>query len=685
MKINLLLLGMISMSAMRVTAQDHQNHAADAAIDTTQLSYGEQHLNEVAVTARKPGMTRSTGILNGTMTHRDELFKAACCNLGESFTTNPSVDVNYSDAATGAKQIKLLGLSGTYVQMLTENLPAFRGAALPYSLGYVPGSWMKSIQVSKGSASVKNGYESITGQINVEYLKPEDDQGVTANVYGNTMGKFEANAEANVHLSKQVATELMTHFENNWGHHDKNNDGWQDSPNIRQYNLQNRWLAKTGNYIFHGGLSLINENRSFGPAMGMQALNSYGDSWQGHVETNRYEAYMKHAFILNPNHGTNIALMANASMHQQDAGYGYKNYYVNEKNIYSTLMLEHHFTTAHEISAGFSFNHDYFGQLYNLLNDRQAQRLRDNEKENVVGGYAQYTYSLGTKFTAMAGLRLDHSNLYGTFLTPRFHIKWQVSDLLALRASAGKGYRAVHPLAEYNYLLASSRQLVIDKLDQESAWNFGVSSQWNIPIANKYMLLNAEYYYTRFGNQAVVDFDSDPHAVHISNLNGLSYSHVFQVDASYPLVKGLTLTAAYRYNYVKETYDGKRLWKPLQSKCKGLLTASYKTPLGIWQFDATLQFNGSGRMPTPYATGDGDGLSWNRYFKGYEQLNLQVTRWFRHFSIYVGGENLTNRKQRNAVIDGSNPWGNRFDTTTVYGPVEGAMAYMGIRLNIGRL
>ena len=677
----IIFLGIASMLPSILWAQDQQRPTTED-VDTTQLSYGEQHLHEVSVMARKPGLTRSTGILNGLITHQDELFKAACCNLGESFTTNPSVDVNYSDAATGARQIKLLGLSGTYVQMLTENLPAFRGAALPYSLGYIPGPWMKSIQVSKGSASVKNGYESITGQINVEYLKPEDEEHVTANVYGNTMGKFEANAEANVHLSKKVATEVLTHFENNWGHHDKNGDGWQDSPNNRQYNVQNRWFAKTGNYIFHGGLSLINENRSFGPAMHHTAVNANGDPWTGSIETNRYGAYMKHAFVLNPEHGTNIAWMTDASMHQQNAGFGYKAYDVNEKNFYSSLMLEHHFTMHHELSVGASFNHDYFGQRYNLFNDHNASLIRDNEKENVVGGYAQYTYSLGTRFLAMAGLRVDHSNLYGTFLTPRFHLKWQVSDLVALRASAGKGYRSVHALAEYNYLLASSRQLVVDHLDQESAWNYGVSSQWNIPLANKYLLVNAEYYYTRFGNQAVVDFDSDPHQVRISNLKGLSYSHVFQIDASYPLLKGLTLTAAYRYNYVKETYNGVRAWKPLQSRHKELFTASYKTPLGIWQFDATLQLNGSGRMPTPYVLDDGQTLSWNRYFKGYEQLNLQVTRWFRHFSIYVGGENLTNRKQHNAVIDGANPWGSNFDTTMVYGPVEGAMGYVGIRLNI---
>lgn len=653
-------------------------------VDSTDFAYGDQNLKEVTISTRRAGTVRATGPLNGMIINREELFKAACCNLGESFTTNPSVDVNYADAATGAKQIKLLGLSGTYVQMLTENLPDFRGAAMPFSLGYVPGTWMKSIQVSKGSSSVKNGYESITGQINVEYLKSDDDQGVTVNLYGNTMGKFEANAEGNIHLNKKTSTEILTHFENKWGHHDKNHDGWQDTPNTRQYNLQNRWIYKGGNYMLRAGVSLMNENRSFGPAMDMRVLSANGDVWRGNIETNRYEAYMKHAFILNPEHGTNIAFMSTASMHQQDAVFGYKSYYVNEKNVYGSLMFEHNFNEHHNISAGLSFNHDYFGQQYNLENIANATRLHLNEKENIPGAYAQYTYNMGTKLTAMAGIRIDHNNIYGNFITPRFHLKWQVSDLVGLRLSAGKGYRAVHPLAEYSYLLANSRKLIIDQLDMEEAWNYGISSQWNIPVGQQYLKLNAEYYYTRFSNQAIVDFDTDAHQVRIGNLDGLSYSHVFQIDATYPVFKGMSITAAYRYNYVKETYNGKRMWKPMQSRYKSLLTASYKTPMGLWQFDATLQMNGGGRMPNPYPLEDGS-LSWKHNFKAYEQLNLQVTRWFRHFSIYAGGENLTNRKQKNAVLDGSNPWSNNFDTSMVYGPVEGAMGYIGVRINFGRL
>ena len=626
-----------------------------------------QNLQDVTITSRRAGTQRVGGAVNGVRIGREELFKAACCNLGESFTTNPSVDVNYSDAATGAKQIKLLGLSGTYVQMLTENLPNFRGAAAPYSLDYVPGPWMNSIQVSKGASSVRNGYESITGQIDVEYLKPDNDEGVTVNLYGGSLGRLEANADANVHLDSKLSTEILAHYQDDVGHHDMNHDGFLDQPNVRQWNLQNRWKWKGDKYLFHGGIGMVREQRDGGQTH-HTAPNAH-HLYKIGVETERYEGYMKHAFILDPEHGTNIALMGNASMHLTDANYGDKHYGVNQKNAYAQLLFETNFTEQHNLSTGLSLNYDYLSE----------KTTSTRPKETTTGAYAQYTYNLNDKVVAMAGVRADHSSLYGTFVTPRFHLKLTPSETVSLRLSAGKGYRTVHALAENNYLLASGRQLVIDDLEQERAWNYGISSSFYVVLCGKTLKLNAEYYHTRFSQQAVTDYDSRSTEIRITNLDGKSYSNTVQIDATYPIVQGLELTAAWRWNDVKCTYGGQLMEKPLTSRYKGLFTASYKTPLGLWQVDATLQQNGGGRMPTPV-----DGL-WDERFHAYEQLSAQITRWFRHFSVYIGAENLTGFRQKQTIINAEDPWSAGFDPTMVWGPVHGTMFYAGVRINFGRL
>lgn len=632
-------------------------------------------LQEVEITTRSSGVQRLGGAINGQVLGQAELFKAACCNLGESFTTNPSVDVSYADAATGAKQIKLLGLSGTYVQMLTENLPDFRGAATPYALGYVPGPWMKSIQVSKGAASVKNGYESITGQININYLYPDDDEGVNLNLYGDIETRLEANADATLHIGQHAATTILAHYENRIDCRDANHDGFRDMPETEQLNVMNRWKYHRGRFLFHGGWAALKETRHSGQTC---RPNPYLIS----IETHRYEAHAKNALILNRERNASLALMLMGSMHEQDATFGGKRYAVNEKNLYAQLLYETDLGRGHNIAVGASYCHDYLGERSRTAtHDTAAPLLRTTACENVAGAYAQYTYTLGTRLTVMAGLRLDHSDLHGTFLTPRAHIKWQPADAFALRASAGKGFRTAHTLAENSNLVASGRQLDATAAIKEEAWNCGASATLHVPVFGETLTLNAEYYYTRFMHQAVIDYDTDPARITIAPLHGRSYSHTLQADATITLRRRLTLTAAYRRNIVRCTYGGILRDKPLTNKYKALLTASWQNRLRLWQIDATLQLNGGGRLPTPRTGADGQ-PAWAPTFKAYEQLSAQITRHFRRISLYVGGENLTAFRQRRPIIAAEQPWSADFEPTLVWGPVSGAMAYAGLRWKV---
>ena len=630
-----------------------------------------QQIKEVTVTAHQAGRVKTSGIGNMELISSKELLRAACCNLGESFTTNPSVDVNYADATTGAQQIKLLGLSGTYVQMLTENIPNYRGVAAPYALGYIPGPWMQSIQVSKGASSVKNGYESITGQINVEFKKPQATPFADANIYYNTKGKLEANLGANLKLSDKWSTALLGHYEILDKAHDDNGDGFVDMPKIRQGSLQSRWAWLGDKYIFQASVKGLKEHREGGQIGHHSAV--FMHPYLIDITNECYEAFTKNAYFLNEEHATNVALILSGSLHHENATYGTKLYKADQRNGYASLLFETDFNEHHNLSTGLSLNHDYL--------DEQISK----SDETTPGIYAQYTYKIGEKLIVMGGLRWDYSNIYGSFVTPRVHLKYAPNDIVTLRGSIGKGYRTSHVLAENNYMLASGRQMVIDAdLDQEEACNYGISAALSIPIGDKKLELNAEYYYTNFLHQVVTDLDSNPHAIHFTNLDGKSYSHTWQVEATYPLFQGFTMTATYRRTDVKCTYDGVLREKPLTNSYKGLLTASYAPGLGKWQFDVTLQLNGGGRMPTAYTTADGS-PSWDNRYKGYEQLSAQVTRFFRHWSIYAGGENITGFKQKNPIIGADNPWGSNFDSTMIWGPIHGAVYYIGVRLNWSKL
>ncbi len=639
-------------------------------------------LNEVTVKSRR-GLYKLGGATNSELITASELKRAACCNLGESFTTNPSVDVNYNDAATGARQIRLLGLSGSYVQFLTENIPNFRGAASPYGLGYVAGPWMQSIQVSKGASSVKNGYESITGQINVEMKKPQADPQLSVNMYYDIMNKLEANVDGNWHFGPEWSAGLLTHFENGFSSHDANSDGFADMPQVRQLALMPRVAYLGRSYVFQAAGRYIDERRTGGQLEGHAHPAGDMPLYRIQLDTRRWEAFAKNALMYDRDNDGNVALIISGSGHSQDALYGLRLCDIDQHEFYASAMFERKWSERHALSTGIQTNYDHY--RYHTLLDPAATAAADtySEHEAVAGAYAQYTYNLDERLVAMAGLRYDWSDLYGSMLTPRMHLRYNPAADLSLHASAGRGYRSPHPLAEYSYMLASSRRMEISgHLRREAAWNFGVGGSWTLRPLQKKTTLSAEYYHTSFSSQLMANLDRDPHAVYIYSSQGRSYSHSLQLELSVDLLAELNLTAAWRLTDVKAAYYGEGLQqKPLTPRNKGLFTLGWSPNMGLWQFDISCAINGSGRMPQPYTLADGS-LSWPERYNTFAQLNAQITRNFRHWAIYLGGENLTAYRQKNPVIGASDPWGPDFDATMVYGPLQGAMIYVGFRYNI---
>ena len=635
-------------------------------------------LQEVVILQRNPGtVSQRTSVLQEQKITYAEICRAACCNLGESFETNPSVDVAYSDATTGAKQIKLLGLAGTYVQMLTENYPNFRGVSSPFGLDYVPGAWMEGIYISKGTSSVKNGYEALAGQINVEYKKPKTADVLSLNLFANDAQRMEVNADGSWLINDKLSTGLFAHYSNDTKGHDNNDDAFLDYPKTNQLNLMNRWNYESGRYMSQIGGRFIHEERTGGQDPKQITSNPYEIS----LKTNRGEMYTKQALVIGGGElAESIALIASGSIHDQESMFNDKKYDVTQKNLYASLLYEKDFSYKHNLSTGLSLNYDEFKEV--------LQTENFNRREAVPGVYAQYTYNLNDKFILLAGLRADHSSRYGNFITPRLHLKYNPFEWIHLRGSIGKGYRTANILAENNYLLASSRKINIeDNLDQEEAWNTGMNVTFYIPIADKQLTLIGEYYHTNFMNQVVVDMDSDPHAISFYNLgDGKSYTSSSQIEMSYPLFKGFTLTAAYRWNKSTSDYTNPEtefvtnLAKPLLNDYKGLVTASYQTPLGKWQFDLTGQFNGGGRMPTP----DAITPLWDETFSAHTVVNGQITKYFRNWNVYVGVENLFDYRQDNPIIDAANPRSDNFDATMIWGPVHGRKVYAGLRFTIPR-
>lgn len=632
----------------------------------------------------------------------DELCKAACCNLSESFETNASVDVAYSDAATGAKTIRMLGLSGTYVQMLSENTPGVRGLAANYGMEYIPGSWMESIQVSKGTSSVINGYEATTGQINVEYIKPQKASPIAINGMLNHMLRAEVNATGGWELTPVLSTAVLAHYKTEPMEHDGNGDGFLDLPKNQQINALNRWYIKTDRYtgqiLFRG----LYDERHGGQSEKMATNDRYGID----IKTTRYEGFMKNGYVFDKEKGTSIGLILSASFHHHDSEYGKTIYDAKQTNIYFNGIFQTNFTDDHKLSIGVSVNYDkYNEQLYWDPTFAGYHRyIQDNDfsrSELTAGLFAEYSYNYTEKLSLILGLRGDYSNRFGFFATPRFNVRYAPWEWLNIRASVGLGYRSPNIISDNSFMLPSSRDIyfyenyqgdALKRFRQERAMNTGASLTFHIPVQAKELRITAEYYYTHFFESVVADMDSDPHKILFYNLDGgRSYAGSFQVEAEMEILRGWTMTAAFRHTDVKQTIGGELREKPLVNRFKGLITTSYQTPLKKWQFDLTAQFNGGGRMPdgfiNHYADNDQYHLSADGktlYYRWYPQLMAQVTRYFKNWSIYVGGENLTNFKQSNPIVNGMEPYSQNFDGSMAWGPIHGTMAYIGFRWAIDK-
>jgi outer membrane receptor protein involved in Fe transport len=605
-----------------------------------------------------------------------ELARCACCNLSESFETNASVDVSYADAISGVKQIKMLGLSGRYSQMLMENIPILRVGESAFGLEYTPGTWMESIQVSKGTAAVKNGYESITGQINLQYKEPEGLEKLNFYTYANQDGKAETNFNYSIPINEKWNTMIMLHGEGNFREMDLNEDGFRDKPRTLQGNIMNRWSYQGENLVFKFGFSYLDESRKGGQLdFNHDIPASSQDAYGIGIDANRFSAFSKLGFVFDRPQ-TSLGWITSYSRFDRESFYGLRDYDIKQHNLYTNLIFQSYLgDTRHSYNLGVSLVSD------NIDENFDGSDLGYNEA--VPGAFVEYTWLPSDKFTLLGGLRYDYSTRFGGFYTPRVHLKYDVAPTSKLRLSAGKGYRTANAVTENTNLLASSRSFVFgEDIKQENAWNYGASLTNEFDIAGRPLDLVLDFYRTDFKNQLVVDLDQDAQSVFFYNLDGKSYSNSFQVEAAYELFRRFDLTGAFRVNDVKTTYTGGIQEVPMVSRYKGLLSGSYRTNLDKWQFDLTAQFNGIQRLPftgsnTPANQRPNESDS-------YTILMGQVTKNYRNWSFYVGAENITNYTQDNAIVSADDPFGSEFDASMVWAPLYGRMFYFGVKFSLDK-
>ncbi len=639
-------------------------------------------LNEVEVAAR----VKSTSInfmdpIKVETIGEEELCKAACCNLSESFETNPSVDASFTDAVTGTRQIQMLGLAGPYTQITRENIPDIRGLSAILGLEYTPGPWVESISLIKGTGTVVNGYESIAGQIDVALRKPQTMDKLYVNLFANQDGRLEANVNLKTILNDKWSTALLLHAKNNNNRHDKNEDGFMDMPIGTSLIALNRWNYNHNGMVWDFGIKGTMIEHLAGQSNFYKSDIGSNEIWGMHTNTKRVEAWSKTGFVFQNQPSKSMGLQLSGVYHDFTSDFGLRNYDAKQQSFYANYIFQNSLENdAHMYKLGASFVYDDYQQ--------ELVQTLFNHTEIIPGAFAEYTYNWKEKLNIVAGLRGDYHNHYGFFMTPRLHLRYMLTEDLVLRASAGRGQRTAQIISENLGILASNRAILVNSddsdhpygLDAEVAWNFGVNLSYEFELDYRTAVISLDVYRTQFENQIIVDLDNDVHQVQFYNLDGESYSNSFQAQFDYELINRLDLRLAYRWYDVKATYGDELMDKPYISDHRAFVNLAYETR-NSWKFDATVNWQGQKRLPS---TMDNP-VAYQRSNESpdFFLLNAQITKvWNEKFDVYLGAENLLDYKQSNPIIAADQPFSENFDASMVWGPIFGRNIYIGLRYRI---
>lgn len=638
-------------------------------------------LEQTVVVARQAGLSKLKPVRTEIITAQG-LCKMACCALAESFENSASVTVGYSDAVTGARQIKLLGLSGTYTQMLDENRPVMRGIASPFGMSFIPGQWLESIQIAKGPSSVINGLEAITGQINMEHRKPTDETPLFVQAYASSDKMFETNIASALQINDRWSVINIGHLGCSKSNMDHNNDGFRDDPENDKALFTSRWLyyAPSGVQVRFGGRILYDNRIGGQTTFRNPASSSRSDSAWGTDITNKgWNGYLKVGVPLNADNSSNIAFVADYTYHKMDGLFGQQFYNGCQHSVFANLIYQNQLSERHKLEFGLTGQYDNSVEKV-TGNIWQGSAARN---EPSIAAFGEYTLTLEDKLTFVGGVNLEYNFTYGWLFAPRANVKYSVTDKIILRALGGRGYRAANLFTD-NLGMFSTNYNVRIRMDDplnllEDAWTFGGNATFYLPFGanpdNTYLSL--DYFHNKFNKQVIVDPELVTNYYIIYNLDGKSYTNTFQLDFNVEPLDRFTVTATARYTRAMVTLKKGLVERPMTSRFKGVLNLQYATPMNKWIFDFTAQLNGPMRLP------DFAARYWGREESPtYPMLFAQITKKFKSIDVYAGAENLTNFRQKDAIIDAQDPTLPSFNASCVWGPLMGIKVYAGLRYTL---
>lgn len=560
--------------------------------------------------------------------------------------------INCSVCNTG--DIHINGLEGPYTMILIDGMPIVSSLSTVYGLHGIPSSLIRRIEVVKGPASTLYGSEAVAGIINVITQDPYATDPFLLDVSGTSREEWNVDVSAGRRIGGAATIWGLNGFMYDRPH-DVNGDGFTDITQQKRLSAFTKWAFGDASIAAR----YVVEDRWGGELDWRDAFKGSDQVYGETILTQRAELIGTMPFSV-AGHASRVDLSYNR--HAQDSWYGTTQYKALQHTAYA-LWVTTIRQGMHTMLVGLPLRYQWY--------DDNTPATLSADRTLLPGVFVQNDAALSDEFTILSGLRWDTHPDHGSIWTPRLGVKFSPDSRNTFRFSGGSGFRVVNLFTEDHAALTGSREVEVrNNLEPERSWNANLNwmHQWNAD--RHFGTLDLSAFITRFSNQILPDYDTDPTKIIYDNLDGFAISRGMSMNTSLTMIDGPKFTAGVTWMNVFQRTD-RRETTYFAPEWSGNYGVSYR---GI---DITGRFNGPMRLPVVPNDFRPSTSPW------YTILNIQGTRVFRNRTeLYGGVKNVFGFMPKNPLFRPDAPFSDEFDTAYNYAPMEGRKIYVGLRVRM---
>ena len=620
-------------------------------------------IEQVVVTGTMKETFLSTSPVKVDVVTQKFLKKVATSNVMEVIENVNGVQKQINCGVCGTNDIHINGMEGPYTLVLINGMPVMSSLSTVYGFNGIPTSLIKQIEIIKGPSSTLYGTEAVAGVINILTKEPLDVS--TIELESFITSHFEKNIDfAYAPKMKKVDVLLSGNYFKMDNFLDDNKDNFTDIPFSERLSLFNQWnFKRKSRKKFSLSAKYFQEDRSGGVKEWNENLRGNDSIYGESIYTDRIELAASYELPMDED----VRIDASYNYHHQDSYYGNTKYEAFQNIYFANLIWNKSIGHNHDFISGLSYRYQTFmdSTLANI-----------NERKFIPAFFVQDEITLNRKWTSLLGIRTDYHDEHRFIFSPRMNLKFKPKTYTTFRLNAGTGFRLVNLFTEDHAFLTGSREvLVVEDLKPEESYNINLNANHIFSLGRSTGTIDIDAFYTYFTNKITPDYDVNSNQIIYANLDGFSVSRglAFNIQQNFEIP--LSIKAGGTFLDVYSVYDNNirenELFAP---SFTGVFSLSYNWDKINTSIDWIAKVTSPMSLPTfPYPFERVEESPW------FSQHHLQIKKVFSEsLTAFIGVKNVFNYTQESPLVDWQNPFGDDFDTSYAYGPLQSRRFLFGL-------